>query len=204
MRVKPRGTPWRAGGCDATPGAPWRHRGCAVHQCILADVLGGASWRRQGCDAPPAPMASDWGQNRILDFVVSKAPTHVETSSSGHRFRFFVASLSWLGCDALFVSSFCFLRVVVLPVSSYCFLRVVVLTVSPFSSIRRRLHKLFSGKSTFCANFAQNGDQRIVGSVEMSQFNPCVSPDLNLKRFVSSAIFEIVRLIENVGSCSNY
>ena len=45
-------------------------------------------------------MASDWGQNRDLDFVASSSPTHVEISSSGHRFRFFVASLSWLGCDA--------------------------------------------------------------------------------------------------------
>ena len=35
-------------------------------------------------------------------------------SSSGHRFRFFVVSLSWLGCDALFVSSFSSFRVVVL------------------------------------------------------------------------------------------
>ena len=132
-------------------------------------------------------MASDWGQNRNSDFVTSKGPKHVKTSSSG-RFRFFVASLSWLGCDALFVSSFSSLRVVALPVSSYCFLGVVVLTISPFSSIRRRLHKLVSDKSTFTANFAQNGDQWIVGSVEMSQFSPCVSPDLNLKRCVSSAI----------------
>ena len=38
----------------------------------------------------------------------------------------------------------------------------------------------------------------------MAQFSPCVSPDLNLKRYISSAIFEVVRLIENVGSCSNY
>ena len=36
-------------------------------------------------------MASDWGQNRDLDFVASNSPTHVEISSSGHRFRFFVA-----------------------------------------------------------------------------------------------------------------
>ena len=45
--------------------------------------------------APGFNMASDWGQNWNLDFVASKGPTHVETSSSGHRFRFFVASLSW-------------------------------------------------------------------------------------------------------------
>ena len=59
-------------------------------------------------------MASDWGQNRNLDFVAPKGPTHVETSPSCHRFRFFVASLSWLGCDTQFVSSFFSLRVVVL------------------------------------------------------------------------------------------
>ena len=59
-------------------------------------------------------MASDWGQNWNSDFVASKGPTHLKTSSSGHRFRFFVASLSWLGCDVLFVSSFSSLRVVVL------------------------------------------------------------------------------------------
>ena len=35
----------------------------------------------------------------------------------------------------------------------------------------------------------------------MSQFSPCVSPDL--ESYVSSANFEVVRLIENVGLCSN-
>ena len=107
-------------------------------------------------------MASDWGQNWNLDFVASKGPTHVENSSSGHRFRFFVASLSC--CDALcpyrrsllFVSSYCFVGVGMLPVLSYCVLRVVELLVSSYcflrvvvlSSIRRRLHKLVSGTST--------------------------------------------------------
>ena len=38
-------------------------------------------------------------------------------------------------------------------VSSHRFLRVVVLTISPSFSIRRPLHKLVSGKSTFSANF---------------------------------------------------
>ena len=166
-----------------------------------------------------------WTYRRYDVRLETKGPTHVKTHSSGHQFRFFGASLSWLGCDALFVSSFSSLRVVMLPVwsycflcvfvslcrcvvvlsvSSYCFLRVIELTISPFSSIRRRLHKLVSGKSTFPANFAQNGDHRIVGSVEMSQFSPCLSPDLNLKRDVSSAVCEVVRLIENLGSCSNY
>ena len=61
-------------------------------------------------------MASDWGQNWNLDFVASKGPTHVETSSSDHRFRFFVTSLSWLGCDML-----CSYRRSLFFVSSYCF-----------------------------------------------------------------------------------
>ena len=62
-------------------------------------------------------MALDWEQNRNLDFGASKSPTHVEISSSAHRFRFFVASLSWLGCNALCVSSFSSLCVLVLPSS---------------------------------------------------------------------------------------
>ena len=78
-------------------------------------------------------MASDWGQNRNLDFVASKSPSHVEISSSGHRFRFFVASLSWLGCDALCVSSFSSLRVLVLLSSS----RRVARFVASLSSCRR-------------------------------------------------------------------
>ena len=78
-------------------------------------------------------MASDWGQNRDLDFVASNSPTHVEISSSGHRFRFFVASLSWLGCDALCVSSFSSLRVLVL--LSSC--RRVARFVASLSSCRR-------------------------------------------------------------------
>ena len=65
-------------------------------------------------------MASDWGQNWSLDFVASKGPTRVETSSSGHRFRFFVASLSWLGCDALFVLSFSSCRRIALLMSACC------------------------------------------------------------------------------------
>ena len=80
-----------------------------------------------------ASMASDGGQNWKLDFVASKGPTHVETSSSGHRFRFFVASLSWLGCDALFISSFFSLRVVVL----LCWCRHVARFVVLRSSCRR-------------------------------------------------------------------
>ena len=99
---------------------------------------------------------------------MSNSPTQVKISSSGHRFRFFVAWHSWLGCDELCVLSFSSLRVLVLLslcrrvarfvaslsscrlfrcsaffVSSYCFLRVVVLTISPSSSIRRR-HVNFS------------------------------------------------------------
>ena len=82
---------------------------------------------------PTVNMASDWGQNRNLDFVASKSPTHVEISSSGHRFRFFVASLSWLGCDALCVSSFSSLRVLILLSSS----RRVARFVAWLSSCRR-------------------------------------------------------------------
>ena len=78
-------------------------------------------------------MASDWGQNRDLDFVASNSPTHVEISSSGLRFRFFVASLSWLGCNALCVSSFSSLRVLVL--LSSC--RRVARFVTSLSSCRR-------------------------------------------------------------------
>ena len=66
-------------------------------------------------------MASYWGQKRKLHFVKSKGPIHVDTSSSSHSFRFFVASFSWLGRDALFLSllsSPC--RRVALLVSSCC------------------------------------------------------------------------------------
>ena len=87
-----------------------------------------------------------------------KSPTHVAISSSAHRFRFFVASLSWLGCNALCLSSFSSLRVLMLLsscrrvpcfvvllsscrriafyVSSYCFLRVAVLSVSSYCFLR--------------------------------------------------------------------
>ena len=132
-------------------------------------------------------MASDWGQNLNLHFVASKGATYVETSSSGYRFRFFEASLSWLSYDALFASSFASLRVVVLlcwcrhvarfvvllsscrRVACFVVLRSSCRRVASFvvllsscrrvvsfvvSSIRRRLHKLVNGKSTFPANFA--------------------------------------------------
>ena len=75
-------------------------------------------------------MASDWGQNRNLDFVASKRATHVEISSSAHRFRFFVASLSWLGCDALCISSSSSLPVLALLSSRRRVARIVVLLSS--------------------------------------------------------------------------
>ena len=78
-------------------------------------------------------MASYWGQNRNFHFVASKSPTHVETYSSGFLFRFFLASFSWLGRDALFLSSLSSLHVVVL----LCWCRHVARLVIFGSSCRR-------------------------------------------------------------------
>ena len=82
-------------------------------------------------------MASYWGQKRNLHFVASKGPTHVDTSSSGHWFRFFVTSFSWLGRDALFLSLLSSLRVVVLLCWCHHVARLVVLG----SSCRRVIYQ---------------------------------------------------------------
>ena len=83
---------------------------------------------------------------QVIDFVFRG---WVVLLCSYRRCLLFVSSYCFVIVAMLPVSSHCVLRVVNLLVSSYSRLRVVVLSISPCSSIRRRLHKLVSGKSIF-------------------------------------------------------